>query len=67
MKRGQVFVRAKSPSGKYGTHDVLDLEDESFKAFVVEMLKRGGLVVSIKDEFVSGEEIEYKSKVEEKP
>ena len=64
MKRNQIFVRAKSPSGKWGSHDVLDLDDKSFKAFVLDMLFRAGLVVGIKDEFVKEEEIEYQSTVE---
>lgn len=64
MKRGQVFVRAKSPSGQWGTHDVLDLEQESLNVFILDMLVRSKLVCSIKEDVVPGERIEYKSKVE---
>lgn len=63
MKRGQVFVRAKSPSGKWGTHDVLDLDNSSYKAFLVDRLMQAGLVTSLKN--VPDEEIEYHSLVEE--
>lgn len=66
MKRGQVFVRAKSPSGKWGTHDALDLEQESFNAFILEMLVRNELVCSIKEDAVEGKKWEYQSTVEEK-
>lgn len=46
MKRGTVFVRAKSPSGKFGSHDVLDLTEESFRAFVVDtFIRLGALAV----------------------
>jgi hypothetical protein len=65
VKRQQVFVRAESPSGKWGNHDVLDLEDDSFKAFVIDRLMKAGVVTSIKSEFLDGDDIEYKSKVEE--
>ena len=59
MKRDQVFVRAQDPTGKWGSADVLDLTDESFRAFLVEMLRRAGIVVYLKDELVDGEEITY--------
>lgn len=65
MKRGQVFVRAKSPSGKWGSHDILDLDDLSFKAFTGEMFVRAGVVTSIKPEMIDGDDIEYQSTVEE--
>ena len=66
MKKDQVFVRAKSPAGKWGNHDVLDLDEQSFRAFVIEMFKRHGMVVHIKDEALEGEDIVYQSTVEEK-
>lgn len=66
MKRNQVFVRAKSPSGKWGAHDVLDLEQESFNAFVAGKLYEAGIVVGYRPETIKGKEIEYKSKVEER-
>jgi len=65
MKKGQVFVRAKSPSGKWGSHDVLDLNNKSFKVFVLDILFRAGLVVGLKDEICKDEEIEYQSTKEE--
>ncbi len=64
MKKGQVFVRAKSPSGKWGSHDVLDLDQPSFNAFVIGMMHRFEMVVGFKDEAVNASSIELKSTVE---
>lgn len=64
MKRGQIFVRAKSPSGKWGNHDALDLDDKSFRAFILDRLFRAGLVVGLKDEFTKNDDIKYQSIVE---
>lgn len=65
IKRGQIRVRAKSPSGRWGKHDVLDLTDDSFKVWITYVLFRSGLVAGIKTEMMEGEEIELLSKVEE--
>lgn len=62
MKRKQVFVRAVDESGKHGAADVLDLDDDSFRAFVVGMLFHVGLVTGIKDEVVKGEDIQLRTK-----
>ena len=59
MKREQVFVRAKDPTGKWGPTDVLDLDAPSFRAFVLDVLFRAGLVVGISDDCCDGESIEY--------
>ena len=59
MKRGQVFVRGRDPNGKWGAIDVLDLDEPSFRAFVMEMFKRAQIVVALKDESVEGDHIEY--------
>lgn len=62
MKRGQVFVRAQDENGKWQSIDVLDLDDESFRVFVVNMLMRGMLVTSITDENVDGEQITLRAR-----
>lgn len=62
MKRNQVFVRAYDETGQIGNADVLDLDDDSFRAFVIEMLWRSGLVTGIKDEFVEGDKIRLQMK-----
>ncbi len=59
MKRGQIFVRAKKKDGSWGSVDVLDLDEQSFRAFILEMLIRQSIVCSIKDEFVEGDDIQY--------
>lgn len=66
VKRNQTFVRAKSPLGKWGNHDVLNLDETSFRAFVLDRMMKWEMVTSLKPEFVEGDEIEYVSTVEEK-
>lgn len=59
MKRGQVFVRAKDPEGKWGNADVLDLDETSWRAWILEIwLMKTDAVVSLKPEFVDGPELE---------
>lgn len=50
MRRRQVLVRAIKADGKWGSVDVLDLDDESFRAFVLDKLYSAGLVVQMSDE-----------------
>lgn len=57
IKRGQVFVRAQDETGRWGSADVLDLDEESFRAFVAGTLFRSGLLVGLKDEAVAGERL----------
>jgi len=57
MKKGQVFVRAKMNDGSWGNVDILDLNDESFRAFIIQKFIDIGIVCAIKDEFVEGEDI----------
>jgi hypothetical protein len=63
VRRGMVYVRAKSPSGKWGSHDAMDLTDESFRVFVLDMLRRAGVLVIMFPE-VDTPSFEYESKVE---
>ncbi len=60
MKKEQVFVRAINKEGKWDSIDVLDLDDRSFKAFVIEKFKQHEMVSAIKDEYCDGEQIELK-------
>lgn len=62
MKRGQVFVRAEKKDGSFDSVDVLDLDDASFRAFVMDILVREALVVGILDEVVEGSPLRYKEK-----
>ncbi len=57
MKRGQVFVRAIDPGGKWGPADLLDLDDESFRAVILHKLLEVGLFVGIKEETIDGDPI----------
>lgn len=50
MRRRQVLVRAIKVNGDWGNVDVLDLDEESFRAFVLGKLCSGKLVVRISDE-----------------
>ncbi len=62
MKRGQVFVRARSKRGKWESVDVLDLDEESFKAFVIEKFRQHEMVSGLKDEYCDGEQIELRER-----
>lgn len=62
MKRGMVFVRAVKAEGGYKTVDAMDLDEESFRAFVLEMLFRAGMVHALKAEDVEGDHIVYKTR-----
>jgi len=57
MRRGQVFVRATTKEGKWGNVDVFDLDDESFRAFVLQYLP----VTMIANEY-TGEIIKLKER-----
>jgi hypothetical protein len=63
MKRGQVFVRGQRADGTWGNVDAFDLDDESFRAFVLEILSRAGLVAAIREKYVDGEPIPYQVRV----
>lgn len=65
IKRGQIFVRAVDKNGKWDTVDVLDLDDESFRAFVMYKLYESSMVCGIKPEYVEGNEIILKEKNDE--
>lgn len=62
MKRNQVFCRAYDETGKIGNADVFDLDEESFRAFVIGILMRCEVVVGIKDEFVDGNHLKLRMK-----
>lgn len=62
ISRGQVFVRAQDEAGHWGNADVLDLTDDSFKAWVVYVFAyKLGCLVSVSQP--EGEEIVLKTKV----
>lgn len=48
MNRGQVLVRAITKTGKWGSVDVLDLDDESFRAWVTDKLLSTGFVTGLR-------------------
>ena len=49
MRRRQVLVQAIKADGTWGAVDVLDLDEESFRAFVLQRLRIAGLLVRIPD------------------
>lgn len=60
MKRGQVWIRASNAEGtKWGTVDVLDLDDDSFRVWVVDKLALMGRVIALR---VDGEDIPLRAK-----
>jgi hypothetical protein len=63
MKYGQVFVRGKNNTDEWDSIDVLRLDDESFRAFVIDMLFRAGIVCGIKSEVLKDrKDIIYKER-----
>ena len=60
MKKQQVIVRAINKEGHWDSIDVLDLDEASFRAFVIEMLYRLGVVHAIREDLVEGEHIQLK-------
>ena len=50
IEKGQAFVRAINADGKWGSVDVLNLTEESFKRFVITNLNEIGSVVCINSE-----------------
>lgn len=57
IKLNQIFVRAKNKRGKWINADVMELDDESFRAFVMHRLFESGLVCGIRPDAVEGEPI----------
>ena len=43
------WVRAKSPKGVWHSADAMDLDEESFRRFTLEMLNRAGAVCAMAD------------------
>lgn len=60
MKREQVFVRGVTKDGNWDAIDVLNLDNASFRAFVIDVMLRAGLLVGIQDEYVEGLSIVYR-------
>ncbi len=44
IEKGQVFVRALNSEGKWDSVDALDLDEESFRRFVLTSLNRARVV-----------------------
>jgi len=60
MKLGEVWIRGTDARGEnWGAIDVLDLDAESFRVWVVDMFIRLGVVVTLK---IEGEDIRYRAK-----
>ena len=55
MQRGMVVVRGIRTDGSYGEIDALDLDDESFRCYVLDQLSRGGILgTSAADASIAG-------------
>jgi hypothetical protein len=57
MKRQQLFVRAQSPSGKWHVADVYDLDEPSWRVFLLNLIARSRIGQELEDGFVPGEEV----------
>ena len=62
MKRGQVFVRGRLRDGSIGNIDALDLDDASFRAFVLDRLMRWEMVVAVQDHLIVSDHIRYQER-----
>lgn len=45
-----VYVRAKTRDGQWSTINAMDLDEQSFKLFVLERLANAGMLVAIRGE-----------------
>ncbi len=66
ISRGQVFVRGIKANGSPGSVDVLDLDEISFRAFVLDMLMRRGAVVAVEGS-LAGESVVYRERLPDVP
>ena len=61
IEKGQVFVRAINKDGRWDTVDALDLDDESFRRFILDKLCDMGVIVSCSPPIIDDEERELAS------
>jgi hypothetical protein len=64
MRRQQVLVRVLKADGKWGSVDALDLDDESFRAFILDRLLKAKVVAGLLDEH-SGESVILRERKDE--
>lgn len=62
MKRKQIFVRALDETGRFGNADIFDLDDESFRAVVVQFMFNANALVGLKEDFVEEPKIQLRLK-----
>jgi hypothetical protein len=55
-----VFVRAKDETGRWGSANALDLDERSFRVFVLDSLEAAGLLIGLRDG--EGVKHEYQTK-----
>lgn len=60
MKRGMILVEALGPNGMPCGADVLDLDDESFRLFVLNVFWQKGAVAAIDPSEVTGQDIQLR-------
>lgn len=66
MKREQVFVRAQAQDDKgewqWASVDVFDLDEESWRAFVLDLFNRQGVVMALRDSVVKGDPVAFRAR-----
>jgi hypothetical protein len=62
IDRNQCFVRAQDENGRWKNVDVLDLDDESFRRFVISILAKMQLIHIVRNENVSDRPLKQKGK-----
>lgn len=55
-----VYVRAQDETGKFGSANAMDLDDESFRRFVLDRMANSGVVIATPTE--EGERVPYRTK-----
>lgn len=58
----RVFVRAIKANGQWGSVDALDLDERSFRAFVLDRLNVAGIVSAVVTE--EGDPVVYREKIQ---
>ena len=61
IRKKQIFFRAQDESGAWGAADIFDLNDESFRAVISELLRTAGQVVALRDTH-AGDEVSLRTR-----
>ena len=63
MQRGTIIVRGVRTDGSFGDIDVLDLDEDSFRCFLLDQLQRSGVIEYRVADLASADRIAYRQRV----